>query len=149
MFELRQYKLRYFRKIRYQRIIQKNHNLQNFFRHHQKDLLNIVEELHNKGVDFISLKENIDTTTPQGKFMLTVFGALAELEREQIHERQAEGIAIAKAAGKYKGRKPMEIDREKFDAMVAQWRQGDRTATSIIKAFNITGTTFYRWIKNN
>lgn len=81
--------------------------------------------------------------------MLTVFGALAELEREQIHERQAEGIAIAKAAGKYKGRKPMEIDKEKFDAMVAQWKNGDRTATSIIKAFNITGTTFYRWIKEN
>ena len=49
-----------------------------------RDLLSIVSELTEKGVEFVSLKENIDTTTPQGRFMLTVFGALAELERENI-----------------------------------------------------------------
>ena len=76
-----------------------------------KDLLNIVEELNQKQVDFVSLKENIDTSTPQGKFMVTVFGALAELERECILQRQAEGIAVAKEQGKYKGRKPKEIDK--------------------------------------
>ena len=112
-----------------------------------KDLLSIVEELKKKKVDFISLKENIDTTTPQGQFMLTVFGALAELERENILQRQAEGIAIAKAQGKYKGRKQMDIDRKKFDAMCREWRAGERTATSIIKEFKITGTTFYRKVK--
>ena len=64
-----------------------------------KDLLTIIEQLTNKGVDFISLKESIDTSTPQGKFMLTVFGAMAELERESILERQREGIAIAKEQG--------------------------------------------------
>ena len=53
-----------------------------------RDLLSIVSELTEKQVEFISLKENIDTTTPQGRFMLTVFGALAELERENILERQ-------------------------------------------------------------
>ena len=52
-----------------------------------RDLLTIVSELIEKGVEFVSLKENIDTTTPQGKFMLTVFGALGELERENILER--------------------------------------------------------------
>ena len=52
-----------------------------------RDLLSIVSELAEKGVEFVSLKENIDTTTPQGRFMLTVFGALAELERENILER--------------------------------------------------------------
>lgn len=70
-----------------------------------RDLLSIVSELTEKGVEFVSLKENIDTTTPQGRFMLTVFGALAELERENILERQREGIEIAKSEGKYKGRK--------------------------------------------
>ena len=49
-----------------------------------RDLLSIISELTEKGVEFVSLKESIDTTTPQGRFMLTVFGALAELERENI-----------------------------------------------------------------
>ena len=72
-----------------------------------RDLLAITAELSDKGVEFISLKESIDTTTPQGRFMLTVFGAMAELERESILERQREGIAIAKASGKYKGGNPL------------------------------------------
>ena len=61
-----------------------------------RDLLSIISDLTEKGVEFVSLKESIDTTTPQGRFMLTVFGALAELERENILERQREGIEIAK-----------------------------------------------------
>lgn len=112
-----------------------------------KDLLNIVEQLNQKQVDFVSLKENIDTSTPQGKFMLTVFAALAELERECILQRQAEGIAIAKEQGKYKGRKPKDIDNEEFKKVCADWRQGKRTAVSIQKKFNISAQTFYRWVK--
>ena len=112
-----------------------------------KDLLNIVEELNAKQVDFVSLKENIDTSTPQGKFMLTVFGALAELERECILQRQAEGIAVAKANGVYKGRKPKEIDKNEFLKLCAEWRQGERTAVSIQKKFSISAQTFYRWVK--
>ena len=69
-----------------------------------RDLLSIVSELTEKGVEFVSLKENIDTTTPQGRFMLTVFGALAELERENILERQREGIEIAKSEGRSKNK---------------------------------------------
>ena len=65
-----------------------------------RDLLTIISSLTEKGVEFVSLKESIDTTTPHGRFMLTVFGALAELERESILERQREGIEIAKAEGK-------------------------------------------------
>lgn len=111
------------------------------------DLLKIVETLEEKGVEFISLKEAIDTRTPQGKFMLTVFGACAELERGHSKQRQAEGIAEAKKAGKYKGRKPIDIDRKKFDAMCQEWRSGSRSAVSIQKAFQITGTTFYKKVK--
>jgi DNA invertase Pin-like site-specific DNA recombinase len=79
--------------------------------------------------------------------MLTVFGALSELERESILQRQAEGIAIEKANGVYKGRKPKQIDEDKFIAMCREWRDGKRTATSIQKVFSITGTTFYKWVK--
>ena len=78
------------------------------FARNTKDLLDLVEQLTAKRVEFISKKEAIDTTTPTGKFMLTVFGAVAELEREYILQRQREGIAIAKQNGVYKGRKPIE-----------------------------------------
>ena len=65
------------------------------FARNTRDLLELVERLTEKGVEFVSQKEAIDTTTPTGKFMLTVFGAVAELEREYILQRQREGIAIA------------------------------------------------------
>ena len=79
-----------------------------------KDMLQIVQDLTDKGVGLISMKENLDTETPQGKFMLTVFAALAELDRATILQRQREGIEIAKSEGKYKGRKPVPFDEERF-----------------------------------
>ena len=85
------------------------------FARNTRDLLVLIEKLTEKGVEFVSRKEAIDTTTPTEKFMLTVFGAVAELEREYILQRQREGIAIAKAQGKYTGRKP--IERSNFDAV--------------------------------
>lgn len=108
-----------------------------------RDLLNIVDELKQKKVDFVSLKEAIDTTTPTGKFTLTLFGAIAELERDSLLERQAEGIAIAKANGVYKGRKPMTLDEKKFKAACQEWQRGERTAVSIQREFKISRTTFY------
>ena len=90
------------------------------FARNTKDLLELVEQLTSKQVEFISKKEAIDTTTPTGKFMLTVFGAVAELEREYILQRQKEGIAIAKQKGVYKGRKP--IEHPKFNKIVSLWK---------------------------
>lgn len=112
-----------------------------------KDLLSIVNTLKEKGAQFISIKENIDTSTETGKFCLNLFKSLEELEKETIKERQIEGIALAKERGVYKGRAPMEIDENKFKTMCDEWKAGKRTATSIQKEFDITGTTFYRWIK--
>lgn len=112
-----------------------------------RDLLSIVSELTEKQVEFISLKENIDTTTPQGRFMLTVFGALAELERENILERQREGIAIAKDAGKYKGRKPLEVDEMQFKDACKRWRAGEITATAAMQEVGLKPNTFYRRVK--
>jgi len=110
-----------------------------------RDLLSIVSELTDKGVEFISLKEQIDTTTPQGRFMITVFGALAELERENILERQREGIEIAKAEGKYKGRKPIEV--ENFPNIYNQWKSGAITARQSMRILNLKPNTFYRRVK--
>ena len=112
-----------------------------------RDLLSIVSELTEKGVEFVSLKENIDTTTPQGRFMLTVFGALAELERENILERQREGIEIAKSEGKYKGRKPIDYDEAQMKALCKKWRAGEITATATMKELGLKPNTFYRRVK--
>ena len=71
-----------------------------------KHLLEIVDLIQEKGVDFKVLNINLDTSTPTGKLMLTMLGAIATFEREMMLERQAEGIAKAKADGRYKGRKP-------------------------------------------
>ena len=76
-----------------------------------KDLLDIVEHLKSKGIHLVSNKESIDTSTPTGKLMLTFLAGIAEFERENLLERQREGIAIAKRNGKYKGRKPFKSDK--------------------------------------
>ena len=112
-----------------------------------RDLLSIIATLTEKGVEFISLKENIDTTTPQGRFMLTVFGALSELERESLLQRQREGIEIAKAEGKYKGRKPVAINETKFRAVCARWRAGEISATTAMNEVGLKPNTFYRRVK--
>lgn len=112
------------------------------FARNTRDLLELVEQLTIKGVEFVSKKEAIDTTTPTGKFMLTVFGAVAELEREYILHRQQEGIAIAKGQGKYKGRKP--IDHPDFPKVVVAWRRGELTAVQAMKKLGMSKATFYR-----
>lgn len=112
-----------------------------------RDLLNIIDILTQKHVEFISLKESIDTTTPQGKFMLTVFAAMAELERENILQRQKEGITIAKAQGKYKGKPPIKIDEKALKAVCKRWREKEITATQAMKELNLKSNTFYRRVK--
>ena len=109
-----------------------------------RDLLNLVNGLKDKQVDFISQKESIDTKTPQGKFMLTVFAAMAELERDQILQRQREGIAAAKAAGKYKGRKPIEIDKDFLKTVHTQWYKNEITTAHAVKLLGLSRNTFYR-----
>ena len=115
------------------------------FARNTRDLLELVEKLTAKGVEFVSRKEAIDTTTPTGKFMLTVFGAVAELEREYILQRKREGIAIAKEQGKYKGRKP--IDAPEFEQVTARWKSGAITAAEAMRTLHMTKTTFYRRAK--
>jgi DNA invertase Pin-like site-specific DNA recombinase len=115
------------------------------FARNTRDLLDLIEQLTAKQVEFISKKEAIDTTTPTGKFMLTIFGAVAELEWEYILQHQHEGIAIAKEQGKYKGRKP--IVHPDFDRVVSMWRSGDISATEAMRRLNMKPSTFYRKVK--
>ena len=116
------------------------------FARNTKDLLELVEQLTHKQVEFVSKKENIDTTTPTGKFMLTVFGAVAELEREYILQRQAEGIAEAKKRGVYKGGKRKELPPN-FVEVVSSWQRGEITAVKAQRQLNMKPNTFYRRVK--
>ena len=116
------------------------------FARNTRDLLELVEQLTAKEVEFVSLKEAIDTSTPAGKFILTIFGAVAELEREYILQRQREGIEIAKAQGKYAGRKP--ITHPDFDRVTKLWSRGEITAVEAMKRLNMKPSTFYRKVKN-
>ena len=116
------------------------------FARNTRDLLELVEQLTSKGVEFVSKKEAIDTTTPTGRFMLTVFGAVAELEREYILQRQREGIAIAKANGVYKGRKP--IRPPELESVMDKWRDGKLTASEAMRQLGMSKSTFYRKIKS-
>ena len=112
-----------------------------------RDMLQIVQELTEKGVGLISLKECVNTDTPQGRFMLTIFAALAELERETILQRQREGIAIAKQQGKYKGRKPIPFNEEKLRAECKKWRNGEQTAVATMKKLDMKKNRFYQMVK--
>lgn len=115
------------------------------FARNTKDLLELVEQLTSKGVEFVSQKEAIDTTTPTGKFMLTIFGAVAELEREYILQRQREGISLAKAQGKYRGRRP--IQPPDWLEIISQWEHGEITAAAAQKRLSMSRSTFYRKVR--
>lgn len=115
------------------------------FARNTRDLLNLVDLLVSKGVEFRSHKEKIDTTTPAGQFMLTVFAAVSELERAYIRQRQCEGIEIAKKKGVYKGRK--RIERDNFQEIYNQWLRKEITAVQAMKKLNVSKSTFYRRVK--
>ena len=117
------------------------------FARNTRDLLELVDTLTEKGVEFVSKKESIDTTTPAGKFMLTVFAAVAELERGYILDRQREGIAIAKSKGKYTGRRPIEVDEQLWDSLYALWSEGKITAVEFMERMDMRKSTFYRRVK--
>ena len=112
-----------------------------------RDLLNIIDTLNAKGVEFVSIKEAIDTRSPQGQFMLTVFGALAELERESMLERQREGIRAAQVRGAYQGKPKLSIDEDRFVAECKKWRAGEQTAVATYTKLGLKNNTFYRRVK--
>ena len=113
-----------------------------------RDLLNLIEELQRKGVAVKSLKENLDTSTPTGKLMLTMIGAISTFEREITLERQREGIAIAKQAGKYKGRKEV-VKPAVWDEVMAQYNTRKITAVKAMELLGLKKTTFYKLLNND
>lgn len=106
------------------------------------DLLAIVQELEDAGAKFISLKENFDTKTPTGRLQMTMMAAIAEFERAMILERQREGIAIAKRAGKYKGRKRINVPD--IGEYYNRYMTRQATKTQIAEELNISRNTLDR-----
>lgn len=113
-----------------------------------KDLLSITDDLTARGVKLVSVKENIDTQTPSGRLMLTMIGAIAEFERKNMLERQREGIAIAKADGKYKGGQPKQIDKEKFSEQYTLYKAREITKTKMAENLGVSRPTLNKWINN-
>lgn len=111
-----------------------------------RDLLEIVEELTSKGVQFVSLKEKVDTSTPQGKFMLTVFAGLAQLERENILQRQREGIDLCLSEGRPYGRPSVQIS-DTFTAHYQQWKAGEIKAVDFMRLEGLPKSTFYKLVR--
>lgn len=106
------------------------------------DLLKIVEDLHNRNIALVSLKENVDSSTPTGKLMLTMIGAINEFERMNLLERQREGIAIAKANGVYKGRKQIVI--EGIEQHYARYMRREISKVQLAKELSISRSTLDR-----
>lgn len=84
-----------------------------------RDLIELIGELDSQGVGFISLNENIDTTSAQGKLIFTVFSALAEFERNIISERTKAGLDAARARGRVGGRRPKLNKEQKAEIIKA------------------------------
>ena len=112
-----------------------------------KDLIDINDELTKKGVALESKKEKIETLTASGRLMFNVIASIAQFEREIMLERQREGIAIAKAAGKYKGRKEIEKPSN-WDEVIAKWKVREMTSTKAMEELGLKRTTFYKLLKN-
>lgn len=108
-----------------------------------QDLLHLIDELDKKGVKFISQKENIDTSTPQGRLVLTIFAGLAQFEREVLLQRQREGIEIAKAENRM-GRPKKNIDFGKYYDLVQNKKM---SVTEACKTLNIARSTWYHHLK--
>ena len=90
------------------------------------------------------------TSTPTGRFLVSIFAALAQLEREQILTRQKEGIAAQKAKGIYTGGRPrVQVDQKLFTAVVRRWKAGEITAVQAMKELGLSKATFYRLVKLN
>jgi DNA invertase Pin-like site-specific DNA recombinase len=109
------------------------------------ELLTIIQTLENKKVGLKIINLNLDTQTPTGKLMINVLGSIAQFEREIMLERQREGIAKAKAEGKYRGRKPISLAVRKE---VLRLAMEGKTKLSIAKQLKIGEATIYRILKN-
>ncbi|MGN0687826.1 MAG: recombinase family protein [Oscillospiraceae bacterium] len=107
-----------------------------------KDLIWLMETFHTKGVNLVSLKESIDTTTSTGKLLFTLMSALAQFERDVLADRTREGLAAARARGRKGGRRP--IDKEAVRKAVKLYKTKQYTVSEITELTGVRKTTLYK-----
>ena len=108
-----------------------------------RHFLDVLDELNHIGIQFISLRENIDTGGPLGRAMLTIIGAIAELERSLIVERVKSGMRRAKLEGRRIGRAPLNIDREQ----VVEDRRSGMSLTKVANKHRISRASVCRLVR--
>lgn len=111
-----------------------------------KELLEIVEALSNRAIDFKSLTENLDTTTSGGKLIFSIMGAIAEFERSLLKERTNAGLASARARGR-KGGRPKSISNKKFEIACQLADSTQDSIKQICESLGISKGTYYRRLK--
>lgn len=111
-----------------------------------KHLIEIMAELEGEGIGFQSVTESIDTTTPGGKLVFHIFGALAEFERNLIRDRTYAGLAAARARGRKGGRRH-KLGEKQRAAAVDLYRQKTHPLDEICKAVGISKPTLYKYVK--
>lgn len=112
------------------------------------DLVEKITALEERGVDFVSLTEGIDTTTAQGKLVFHIFGALAEFERELIRERTMAGLEAAREEGRTGGRPPA-LSEDEIPQVQALMKDPDISTKDICERFDVGKTTLYRYVAPN
>jgi DNA invertase Pin-like site-specific DNA recombinase len=113
-----------------------------------KHMLALVDELQAKGAGLKVLKQDIDTTTPNGRLIFHIFAAIDEFQRELIVEGTNEGLAAAKARGKLGGRKPSYTEHQAQTARSLH-AQGELTAEEIGRVIGVSRATVYRMLKDD
>lgn len=113
-----------------------------------KELLQLIENFDKSGVKLVSLKENFDLSTPQGRLMINLISSINQFEREIINERVKEGVEIAKREGKYKGRKPIEVDSELLADIIGKIKTGEINKVSAAKILGVSRPKLYRLLEN-
>ncbi|HFP6581203.1 TPA: recombinase family protein [Enterococcus faecalis] len=111
-----------------------------------KHLLTLMEEFEKKGINFISLENNIDTSTSMGKFFFTIMSAFAEMEADLIRERVLSGVAAARAKGKTLGR---PAQNKNMETVIKQYTETNMSVSEIAEKNDISRPTVYRYLKIN
>jgi DNA invertase Pin-like site-specific DNA recombinase len=114
-----------------------------------KHLIETVTILHDRGIGFKSLTEQIDTTTSSGKLIFHIFAALAEFERDLIRERTQAGLQAARARGRHGGRPRLLAGAKKLAMVQAMYDDKSNTIEDICQALHISRATLYRYLKAN